>query len=572
VKFCGGDCPGGDCRTVSCTISYPDVTLTPTDQTYYSWDLLVTANTNALPVLQQSFTCTATGSTPSTGFLNIYDATPRIDSISPNPIPYPGTTPVSFTGVGFGIAPPSLQFSPGAVSWSIASGNTPTSFTASLTPSAPGPYSVTVTSSGNGTQGFQAGGNPPTTPQSNSPELFVLPSPLTTFLQASQPPTPNAVSGGPPPLIPQLCSSPTSPGFPCSSSQDSSFATVNSPDCTNSPASACLITVLKNSGPVTVSAFILSGGTNQIRWRMDADSDPNGNNNNVELGVPDLSSLTGAQVTFDPSIAGDFRIVAYLDANSNGVWDEGEQVGVLRIAVVRATLLPGSIFMTKNTLQGSGLSSVVSGNSMPNVPMALGAEYLLEGGGLSRTIGTFAITVGGVGNLLTDTFAIAYPGNVFGTGTEDPGGPTPMVDTGRVTLNNHPTGGITAFRDTLVTMDLPLDAPAGGRATQFITGDAPTFGWFYAHPATRNPWASTGGLNAYREFAVAFSGSFPLTYLSLNQASWTATVVGVSNFGWKDPGNSSSVTGDTALQGVGASVVQVLGTSFKVQHRISYAP
>jgi IPT/TIG domain len=94
-------------------------------------DQTITANTNAVPGSRTLSCSFGTNGTYSTS-LSIYDVTPRIDSMNPNPIPYPGTTPVTITGVGFGNAPPTLQFTPGGVTVVIEPGNSPTQFTADM--------------------------------------------------------------------------------------------------------------------------------------------------------------------------------------------------------------------------------------------------------------------------------------------------------------------------------------------------------------------------------------------------------------------------------------------------------
>ena len=91
-----------------------------------------------------------------TGALNVYNATPVLTGISPASITEGQTTLVTFYGSGFGTTPPSLLFSPGSVSYSLASGNTDTQFQAYVTAPS-GAYDVSVTSNGTG-NGFQQGG------------------------------------------------------------------------------------------------------------------------------------------------------------------------------------------------------------------------------------------------------------------------------------------------------------------------------------------------------------------------------------------------------------------------------
>ena len=92
-------------------------------------------------------------------------------------------------------------------------------------------------------------------------------------------------------------------------------------------------------------------------------------------------------------------------------------------------------------------------------------------------------------------------------------------------------------------------------------------------PTTRNPWGSTQGVNAFREFLVSFSMTFPRNYTALSTADWTLTAAG-NNMGgtWTDLGSGvaipGAVMGSAGLTTAGfpttgdASGVQVLGLSF----------
>lgn len=379
--------------------------------------------------------------------------------------------------------------------------------------------------------------------------------PITTVdnLEVTLPATPNAVSGAAPTVVPAI-----------SNNSSSAFASDTSSD---------LVTVLKDSGAVTVTAKNVQpqANTNQIQWRLDRDP-----TDTIDTAMPALGDSTGPQTTFKPSAAGNFRLIAYVDVNGNGTFDEGEQLRVLRMAIVKATLQPNSSFFLQNTVTGIGLTKVTTLDSS-RVPMKLQAAYLLEGGGPGRDIGTRAITIGDIGNLVSDTFAINYPvpsggapppGNVAGTEVEQPGGPMPMVDTLNVQKDAEPNGGTTAFRANSNMSELP--APSGGRLVQLSSFDAPEFSWDSNHPTTTNSWGSTAGANSFRELVVAFSNSFRRTYLLLHQAAWTVNVVGVNKGSvWVDAG--SSVTGDTAFQAPTAPV-QAVGLSFVRQVGLSHTP
>jgi len=375
--------------------------------------------------------------------------------------------------------------------------------------------------------------------------------PVFDGLQIVQPATPNAVDSTSPSVVPVT-----------STDMDSSFAADDT---------GLDLTVLMNSGTVTVNVVNAAPSGSSIQWEVDRDPV-----DTVDSAIPTLS-VSGAQVTFSPSAAGNFVLVAYVDLDGSGTFDEGEQVGVVSFAVVKSTLQEGSdSYVTLTTmLSADGASGATTDGS---IPMSIIAHYLLEGGGADRTIGTTDITIGDVGNLLNDTFTVAYPvptptpaspGNVAGTETEYPGGPTPMVDAAGVAATTQPTGGATPFRGNSATADA-TPPTSGGRVVVLTSLDAPVFDWNNLHPVTGNTWGSTSGSNAFREFAVAFSSSFPKTYLALNQADWTVTVIGGNNgANWVDTG--SSVSGDTGWQTVSGNL-QVLGLSFGTNNVMQHTP
>lgn len=382
-----------------------------------------------------------------------------------------------------------------------------------------------------------------------------VPGPATDGLQITQPATPNAVTSASPDVTPVT-----------DTNTVSDFATADSSD---------LVVVLKNSGTLTVAAINVQADADQVNWQIDRDP-----NDIVDTGTPSLSGSPGTTVTFSPSKAGNFRLTAYLDVNGNASFDEGEQLAILRIAVVQATLQTGSTFAVANTLAAAAgqPAAVITGGPGNSDALTIAlADYLLEGGGSTSAIGTGSITVGDVGNLINDTFAAAYPvptptpaapGNVAGTETENPGSTTPMVDSSRVAVGQAPTGGVTPFRGNSAISEV---GGATGRTVRLASFDDPGFAWDNLHPTTNNPWGTTSGVNAFREFVVAFSSSFPRTYVSLNRGDWTVTVAG-SNDGTKWVTAGATVTGDASLQAVGAATVQVLGLSFVSSFSMTPAP
>jgi hypothetical protein len=116
---------------------------------------------------------------------------------------------------------------------------------------------------------------------------------------------------------------------------------------------------------------------------------------------------------------------------------------------------------------------------------------------------------------------------------------------------------------------VPAVPQTGGRTLAVLFGDTPRFGWFYAHPTTKNVWGSTAGGNRFQETLAAFSVNFPETYLALNTATWSINPVGNYNGVWVDAG--STVTGSSGLQSAAGAGVQVPGPTFLKQNSLGTA-
>jgi hypothetical protein len=108
----------------------------------------------------------------------VYDAGPQVSSVQPSILEQSTSQQkVTFNGSGFGSRPPTLEFSPPGVQWSIAPGNTPERFDAYLVAPNPGPYTVTVISNGTSASGFQSGAGR-SNPRSNQANLTVTAAPV----------------------------------------------------------------------------------------------------------------------------------------------------------------------------------------------------------------------------------------------------------------------------------------------------------------------------------------------------------------------------------------------------------
>ena len=166
----------------------------------------------------------------------------------------------------------------------------------------------------------------------------------------------------------------------------------------------------QNVSPPTASS--------QLRWKIDRDP-----SDVVGTGTPSLSALTGEQITVTPNTAGNFRLICYFDLNGNSSYDAGEELRVLRLAVVRMTVDTS----TQNSSIDASLSQTGQENGvLTSTAMALNFAVLLEGGGTNRMIGVNLVHIGDVGNLTADNSTINYPvpspspgppGDVAGTET-----------------------------------------------------------------------------------------------------------------------------------------------------------
>lgn len=413
--------------------------------------------------------------------------------------------------------------------------------------------------------------------EARSGEQVVASTAFTVFrvdsLQASMPSTKNGVTGSAPPA-----------GIFTTSNASLEFATANTSD-------LMVVVQATEIGTPTIKANVgAADAGNQLGWRIDRDP-----TDTVAAGTPLLSASTGNSVVVTPNTAGNFRVICYYDSNDNQGFDAGEELKVLRMAVVRITVEPGHAIVTQPGYTGDGTSILTEG------AMNLRLDAMLEGGGADRRIGVNKIMLGDVGNLVRDDFTVHYPvansslpapRNIAGTGRENPGAPTPMIDSRHARPRHEPAGGAEAFRIT--STDEPvtgaweeLKAAGGkGQVRRVTAYDSPGFYWDESHPFTHNKWATTEGGNAFREYVVAFSKTFPKYYAVLATGDWTVFATGLNNRGqWQSDhakvvvgnGTANSVplvelaNGGTPTPG-DRSGVQVLGLSFVNEFKMDYDP
>jgi hypothetical protein len=389
-------------------------------------------------------------------------------------------------------------------------------------------------------------------------------------LQASLPSTENPVTHTAP-----------APGIYTTTNNAMAFGLTSTPD---------IAVVFKSSETqITVTAEGVNPATaaSTLHWRVDRDP-----TDAIDTGTPTLSTLVGPSTIITPNLAGNFRLICYVDLNSNNSYDAGEEQRIMRFAIVQATLETSFIRTTVNFVGAA--DSVIVNNAMD-----LSIDILLEGGGANAKVGTDKVVLGDVGNLwATDNFLVSYPiptptpaapANVFGQETENSGGPAPMVDTVNVTHGNSPTGGSTPFRGNS-QFTLVSNGPGNlGEIRRVVSLDRPAFSWDYTHPVTTNPWAQTLNGNTFREFIVGYTVTFSpqRNYSVLAVGDWVAVATGNNAGGtWTSAGAHVTIQGGTATsanmtnrigsdgspQTGNTGGVQVLGLSFVREFHMDHSP
>jgi len=430
-------------------------------------------------------------------------------------------------------------FNPSGVAWSSNNGNIATIDHDSGNATGVGPGEVTITASWYTTQYMDppqpCGGpykpNAPDRPDPCSCTSFPIHIERTATLQVkpgvsslgvSMPSTKNPVTGQAPPA--------------------DSVAVTNTFTAFASDTSSDLIAIFQSSTvllSVTATGVTPPSAASQLRWRVDRDP-----SDTVAAGAPTLSATTGAQVNVTPSIAGNFRLICFFDTNASSAYDAGEELRVLRFAVVRATLVTGATVTSidggglnyAGAAQGAGDFAVIS-QSNPAL-MLIQCRVLLEGGGSNRRIGIDKMHLGVVGNLTSDTSKVNY--GASGLGTETPNQSLPMVDS-----PDDPSGAETAFRSN--SQFGMTNVSGGGKHANVAGDDDPDVGPFkIVHPSNGLIWTSTQGGYDFREYIVGYSNSFTKYYVVFAKANWSVRVNGSNNGGnWVNNGSTLTLQGST---------------------------
>ena len=125
--------------------------------------------------------------------------------------------------------------------------------------------------------------------------------------------------------------------------------------------------------------------------------------------VPDAVDNTKTHMKLD--MFGSFNIVAYIDGNGNGAFDNGEQLRVLHLAIVRITVSNVIATNSPNVYKVTNANGKVKIEHDPNGgahAVTMTAEVLLEGGGKDKVLGTTKILANFVQNGIGDSVAVGY--------------------------------------------------------------------------------------------------------------------------------------------------------------------
>ncbi len=292
-----------------------------------------------------------------------------------------------------------------------------------------------------------------------------------------------------------------------------------------------LMVVFKGSNNITVQAQGVnpSNAGNQIKWKVDRDP-----SDSVETGLPTISPQIGETVTLTPNKAGNFRLISYYDANNNNTFDNGEELKVLRFAIVRIFVLACTL-ETENQFMGRNLGDHYKVETVP--PVEIRCSVSLQSGGGSSDIGLDKVKMGNVGNLISEENQVTYE---IGNALENPnpgGGGLPMV----ATTNPVLSGGNSVFR-------VDSSDPGNVSGRQIRSEYKPDIGPFLIqHPDQNNgtTWNSTLGTLFFTEFIAAYSETFLQHYVVVAKATVQISFNGSRNGNgdWQNLGSAVFLQG-----------------------------
>ena len=237
-------------------------------------------------------------------------------------------------------------------------------------------------------------------------------------------------------------------------------------------------------------------------------------------GPVGLYPIGPSSAIFDPTSAGSFRIVFYNDANNNNEVELGEQLRILKIAVVKFSLVADGP-QGLDALEVGGLNTfgglIEDGSARidTNAAMLARLEVLLEGGGSDRRIGTSSIQLGGLGNLTFNNFQVNYAPD--GYAREIKYGDYRFCDCS-LGAGLTPNGGDEPFRST--SRDSERQQLSVGVSVVVEADDEPDVIWPLVHPFTLRTFTGTQDGLSFTEYFAAYSSDFKQSYVLVGEQGW----------------------------------------------------
>ena len=250
---------------------------------------------------------------------------------------------------------------------------------------------------------------------------------------------------------------------------------------------------------------------------------------------PTLTPQAGAPqfATLHADSPGSFNIIVYIDSNGSGSFDEGEQLRVLHLAIVKFTILENSYNVQTHdenfavTGVGSGMLTETSGSGQANAAINATAKLLLEGGGADRTWGVDKIKIGWIQNVVQLGDVVSYgdpylnPQLHSRTTVLASGVSYPVLDTGR-TGGTAGTGGDTAFPWFNTPQYGVGQGQSGGQIDKVDFYDSPGGNFQESRIFADGTYHSTAvqGPTDFKLYVAAYSTDFDDSYSEFGEVDW----------------------------------------------------
>ena len=256
---------------------------------------------------------------------------------------------------------------------------------------------------------------------------------------------------------------------------------------------------------------------------------------NPDLTVDPADSNT-AHVQLDG--VGSFNVIPYLDSNSNGKFDLGEQLRAFHLAIVYVDVqnTNGTDGATQfrviqdqsNPTNPQYLWALATGASVPNGGLGtvnLSATIQYIGGGQDKTIGVLTsnhqlkIHSGWVGNIYSSSTFVDYGGGHSESQNILDNASFPMLD---ILGNAVPNGGGSVFRASNHETN-------NGTSTSLVTAfDAPPIPFQNRHDFGDGAGAihalTIDGERSFKDFLTTYSDDFNQSYSSFVNVAWSVNI------------------------------------------------